>query len=139
MTPYPRIENLVVIFDTIRLVSNALSHFNLLLKLYSPLYAIKYFFPRILCPTLGEPKAKVTWSRKGSQPGDLETNPLVTFGAGGLEMIIRNIPRSLAGVYQCTADNAFGTDVKKSIVNVAGIIIISYDVGEELSIQISSL
>jgi len=75
---------------------------------------------RILCPTLGEPKSKVTWSRDGSKVGYLETNPLVRFGEGGLEMTIRKITKKLAGTYRCTAENAFGTDVKKSIINVAG-------------------
>lgn len=35
-------------------------------------------------------------------------------------MTIRKIPKILAGIFRCTAINAFGTDVKQSIVNIAG-------------------
>ena len=35
-------------------------------------------------------------------------------------MTIRKIPKVLAGIFRCTAVNAFGTDVKQSIVNIAG-------------------
>ena len=35
-------------------------------------------------------------------------------------MTIKKIPKILAGIFRCTAINAFGTDVKQSIVNIAG-------------------
>ena len=79
-------------------------------------------FLRILCPILDEPKAKVTYDGhvKDSLPGELETNPLVSFSERGLEITIRKIPKILAGIVRCTAVNAFGTDVKQSIVNIEG-------------------